>query len=371
MGASALPEFERRLGAVADRLLGGDGLDGADLEEGSNRPLDRGPFDQLLALARHERVTGVLAAVVRTGGLAVTDDQREQVAQAHRAAMAVALVLERLLLDTSETLTGNSVDHAVLKGSALAHLVYPDPGFRDFGDVDILVAPGQMPLAVRLLTVDGRARRQAAELARHWDRDFAKSVTLSERSGYEIDLHRTIAPGVFGLRIDPAGLLQRTQPFEVGGVTLRALSPEGQLLQACLHTAAGNRRVWLSSVCDIAALARSGQVDLARFHEMVVEWRAAAAVEEAVALVRQRLGGADVSRLLRGLRVAPADRRRLARYGTGAGFSGPALTGFAGLPPARWPAYARALLWPSAANLADRGLTRTAHLRRLASHVRA
>jgi hypothetical protein len=360
--APAVDETERRLGAIADQLLGGP------RRREHERPFDEVPFERLLRQARVERVTGILAEAVRRDVATVTDEQFDRVAEAHRGSMAIALMLERMLLRTTATLTANGVDHVVLKGSALAHLVYPSPSYRDFGDVDLLVAPGQMPLAVRILMADGSVRPHA-ELASGWDRDFAKSVTLTDRTDYEIDLHRTIAPGVFGLRIDPGGLLRDTQVFRLGGVALRALSPEGQLLQACIHTAAGNRRVWLSSVCDIVALSRSGAVDVGRFHEMVGAWGVAAVVEQAVASVRSRLGGADVSWLLAGLPVSDTDRRRLARYGSGLGFSGPARTGFAALPVTRWPVYARALVWPSAANLADRHLTRAQHLRRLRSHL--
>jgi hypothetical protein len=366
MGESAEQQTEWSLGVLADRLLGGRAR--ADDDGIGSVPLDPAAFERLVRLARAERVTGILAEVVRAELLAVTDEQFDEVAATHRGAMAIALVLERVLLEASDTLTAHGVDHVVLKGSALAHLAYPSTSFRDFGDVDLLIAPGRMPLAVRVLTAAG-ARRQHPELVPGWDRDFTKSVTLTHRSGYELDLHRTIAPGVFGLRIDAAGLLAATQPFEVGGVPLRALSPEGQLLQACIHAAAGNRRVWLSSVCDIVALSRSGRIDVERFDALVDGWELGAVVEAAVGLVAARLGGADVSWLLAGLRVSAADRRRLARYGSGEGFAGPARTGFTALPIARWPAYARALVWPSPANLADRHLTRAEHLRRLARHL--
>jgi len=353
---------EQLLGTLSEVLLGGDPDVVVVGEE-----LAPAAFDELVGLARQERVTGVLAASVREGLLVVSDEQFEAVALAHRGAMAVALVLERLLVESSRTLSANGVDHLVLKGPALAHLAYPDPGMRDYGDVDLLVAADLMPLAVRVLLASG-AHRPLAELAPGWDRSFAKSVTLVGASGYELDVHRTIAPGVFGLRVEPAILFTRTQTFTVGDVRLRALAPEGQLLQACMHAAAGNRRVWLSSVCDIVLLSRSGQVDRRRFHDLVQHWGVAAVVERAVAIVEDRLGGADVSDLLDGLIVSAVDRRRLGRYGHG--FSGPARTGFGALPLRRWPSYGRALFWPSGANLDDRGMSRVQHVRRLGRHLR-
>src|SRR5215470_4959073 len=92
-------------------------------------------------------------------------------------------------------------------------------------------------------------------------------------------------------------------------------------------------------------------------------WQLGAAIERATTITAERVEGADVSTLLDGMHVTAQDRRRLDRYGHG--FSGTALTGFAALPLRRWPQYARSLVWPSAASLRDRQLTRFGHLRRL------
>lgn len=330
-------------------------------------PLEDPAFRELLHQAQRDRVTGLVAHAVSEGIFLVDDDQFVQVAEAHRGAMAVTLVLEQMLTRVDDWFGAAEIEHVVLKGPAVAHAVYPDPSLRDFGDLDLLVPADQIDRAVALLS-DRGAKRQLAALTPGWDRYFAKSITMTDGSGYEIDLHRTIAPGVFGLRIDAAVLIANTQSFTVGGRECRALSPEGQLLQACIHTAAGNRRVWLSSICDIVQLARSGKVDLTTFRSWVTDWGLEAAIEQAVNVTRERLDGADVSWLGEGLAVTDADRRRLAQYS--GGFSGPALTGFAALPVIRWPRYARALAWPSAANLRDRGLTRKAHLHRLSTYLR-
>lgn len=357
------------LGRLANRLLTGAGP-GSETGAPIGPPVhldsdDPGAFPSLIREANHQRVTGVLAHSVANGLLEVDDEQFDLVARAHREAMAIALVLEQMLCRVHGVLFDAGIEHVVLKGPAVAHTVYPDPGVRDFGDIDLLFPAAQISDAVRVLEGEG-ARRQLSELAPGWDRNFAKSVTMTDSSGYELDLHRTIAPGVFGLRIDPSALFTGTQGFVVGGTELAALAPEGQILQACVHTAAGNRAVWLSSVCDIAQLTRSGRIEIDRFHDMVRRWDLAAVVERAVDIVARRLDGADVSVLMDGLTVRDRDRKRLLQYGRG--FSGPALTGFVALPARKWPSYARALAWPSADNLADRGLTRRTHLRRLASY---
>ena len=349
---------ERVLGQLGRRLIFGEGP--------SLGPFDPEELGDLVGAASGQRVRGLLAGGVSAGVLALAGDQVDEVAHAHRDAMAISLVLEQMLCRLHGWLSDAGIDHVVLKGPAIAHTAYEDPSLREFGDLDLLVPSEQIDRALAMLLRRG-ASRAMGELAPGWDRHFAKSITMSDRSGYEIDLHRTIAPGVFGLRIDPAELFARTQGFMVGGRQMRALPPDAQLLQACVHTAAGNRRVWLSSVCDIAQLAASGKVNLERFHSMATRWRLAAVVERATEVVRERLDGTDVSALTDGLRITEADRRHLSRYG--GGFPGPAITGFAALPLGQWVPYARALAWPSRQNLTDRGLTRRSHLRRLANHV--
>ena len=55
--------------------------------------------------------------------------------------MQSCVQLERVLLETVAELDALGAEFRVLKGTAVAHLDYPDPSWRGFGDIDLLVRP--------------------------------------------------------------------------------------------------------------------------------------------------------------------------------------------------------------------------------------
>ena len=155
------------------------------------RPLDArlpdGVWTALLAHCRSQRVTGFLALAVREGALPTRPDQAKEADTAHREAMSTVLVLERLLLDTADLLTGEGIAVRALKGSSVAHLDYPAPELRSFGDVDLLVRSEQFDDAVAAL---GRAghRRRFPQPRPGFDRRFSKGTSFVTDMGTEIDL---------------------------------------------------------------------------------------------------------------------------------------------------------------------------------------
>jgi hypothetical protein len=373
------PSPDRLLGRAAIDLLGLPPTTHGPLTAWPAGPLDDGAWQALHHTATSGRVTGLLAMATHGGLLPATPAQHEAAAAAHREAMAVALVLERMLIDTRRRLArADGIEPIVLKGPAVAHLDYPDPLWRDFGDIDLLVPAPQIRATIAAVESAG-GRRPMPEVRPGWDRRFAKSITLLDREGYEIDLHRTIAPGLFGLRVDPVRLFGHPDRFSVGGETFHALAPGARLLHACLHVAAGNREARMSSVVDVALLGSAAlgtgaraagttgpPAELARFRRLATDFGCSAAVERAVATAAERLG-ADVLALTDDLTVTDHDRHRLDHYGEG--FAGPAVGALEAVP-WRWrPAYLRALLWPSSDNLEARALTRGDHLRRLAGYA--
>jgi hypothetical protein len=115
------------------------------------------------------------------------------------------------------------LDPVLIKGWAAARL-YPDPGLRPYGDIDLCVPTGDLAAARRVL--EGEAGR------RYW-----------------VDLHAGFAdiasPGA-----DP--ILARTQRVDLDGDGIRVLAPEDHLHLLAVHFLrhGGWRPLWL---CDLAA----------------------------------------------------------------------------------------------------------------------
>ena len=104
------------------------------------------------------------------------------------------------------------LDFRVLKGSAVAHIDFPDPGLRSFGDVDMLVRAGDFGRAVGVLETMG-GRRRVPELRPGFDRRFGKGAVIKLPSDLEIDLHRTFVAGALGMTIDLDSLFKRKTPL--------------------------------------------------------------------------------------------------------------------------------------------------------------
>jgi len=219
----------------------------------------------MLRAVEEQKLIGVLATAIGQGHVVASDSERDAVARAHRRAMGEVLLLEEMLLAAVDVLDSVGIAHRVLKGSALSHTVHPDPSERSFGDNDLLVEPNRINEAVDALVAAGAVRPQP-RLTASFDRRFAKSVTLEWLHNTEIDIHRTLAPGPYGLLIDPHDLWVPAANFVIAGRCLSTFSPELHLLHAAIHVALGDVEPRLGNLRDLALLCNIGSLD----HEVVV-----------------------------------------------------------------------------------------------------
>jgi GNAT superfamily N-acetyltransferase len=245
--------------------------------------LDDCAWETVLANVVRHRVTGHLVRAIHDGTFPATEDQQAAAVDAHERALALALMLERLLLTTVAQLHAVKVTARVLRGPAVAHAVYPEPGLRSFGDIDLLVAPRDYDTAVTLLCSQG-ARRRYPEPRHGFDRRFGKGVCLETPSGLEIDLHRTFVAGPFGLAVNTDMLFGSSTKFSLGGQVLDGLDPEGRFLDACFHAALGDEHRRLVPLRDVAQMTICAGLDAARVRELCRVWRCGIVVQRAIGL---------------------------------------------------------------------------------------
>ena len=130
-----------------------------------------------------------------------------------------------------------------LKGSALAHLLYPEAGLRPMSDIDVLVKSDDLPAAVDLLNRLGfsHAPLNLDDL----DKRRHLPVFIKEDDGYVIQLELHFAmlqrnDGQPWFRLED--LLSPLQTFSpVPGVSALALGHEDMLFHLCQHTLYNNR----------------------------------------------------------------------------------------------------------------------------------
>lgn len=256
-----------------------------------DEPLPDEQWVELLTGAHRHRITGLLDAAVRDGALPATQEQAAAARAAHRRVQLRVLWLEGQLVRVVDRLSAASLDSRVLKGSAVAHLDYPEPSLRSFVDLDLLVRGRDVDRVVQVLG-DAGLQRTLAEPRPGFDRRFDKGMTLVPADGsavYELDLHRTFVLGPWGVLMDCDDLWDDGVEFTLGGHRLRALTPANRFMHACFHAALGDWPLRLGSLRDIAQMLRTQDSDPADIRRTAAAWGADAVVATAVSDARRLL----------------------------------------------------------------------------------
>lgn len=306
------------------------------------------------ASVRAQRLTGLAVAALEAGRLGAPEGARPELLADHRAAMLTVLTLERELLALAPIFEEAGIDVLVLKGPAFAHAFYPNASWRAYGDLDLLVRTQDWRTACDVL-VDVGYRRVIPEPRPGFDERFGKSATHVGLDGLQIDLHRTLALGAFGVWSDPGMLFGRTASFSLAGRSLRRLDDTGALLHACVHATLGSWPPRLLPLRDVAVIADSASVDWEVLWDLAASWRLPAVIGHALKASSDTLGAPLPPGALAFLTTKPSlsERRLLAAYTTNRrARGGMALSTLraAGGVRARL-AYARALLFPDRAFL--------------------
>jgi len=233
-----------------------------------------------------ERIIGVGVQALEEGVLELPEGAAERLVARHDAVMSQTLNVEIMAIRVSGLLEQFGIRHRLLKGAALAHTVAVTPSERSFRDVDILVSGSDLPTVVSRLLAEG-AQRLQPELRPGFDERFGKSVTM-RLDNVEVDLHRLLAPGPFGVWMRPDDLFVLRSHVEIGGVDIPTFDATDHLIHACYHAALGQRVPVLSNLRDIVLLT-SDEIDWERFDETVSRWRGTAVIQRSVVLIADRL----------------------------------------------------------------------------------
>jgi hypothetical protein len=293
-----------------------NGLVGSSLEPLS-QPLDTSRWKRLLQRVHMQRLAGLLASAIDDGELAVTPDQAEEAHQLHATFMQICLELEADLLEVADIFDRSAVRHRVLKGPAVAHLDYPDPALRVFGDIDILVPSAQFDTAAAALAEAGYSRK-FTEVRPGFDHRFGKGASFRGPNGHEIDLHRTFVMGPYGLTLDLDDVWQAADRFEVAGRSFETLDADQRFLHACYHAALGNVRPGLVALRDLAGMLQRTErpIDVDRVLRLSAAWRSQAVVARALCLAWEffALPETPLARWARDFSPGDRDREALRTY---------------------------------------------------------
>jgi Uncharacterised nucleotidyltransferase len=262
--------------------IAAEGLPGGTTRPPEPRPLSDHAWGALLDEVRRERLDGLLLRAIMAGTIAVTAAQHEEACRVADAAAGLAVRLERRAADAVAVLTAANIDSRVLKGTAVAHLDYPEPSDRHHGDVDLLVPSAAFGAAVAALRSAGWHRAHGP-MARGWHRRFGKALVLRDAAGLEIDLHRTLADGAPGVWVVEADLWVPGQTVELDGRRAIALPREQRFAHACLHACLGAWPSRAMALRDVAQMASDPDLDLVIVRALAQRWRASLSITTALA----------------------------------------------------------------------------------------
>ncbi|MGH2692154.1 MAG: nucleotidyltransferase family protein [Actinomycetota bacterium] len=332
------------------RFIAAFGMSPADpTEGGAGRAVPDADAAALTGQLAIERLTGLATAAMDAGRLVIGEVHKRRILDHHERAMMQALALERQLLAVASAFEERGLEMVVLKGPVLANLVYPDPSWRPFGDLDVLVRTKDWREACQQLSEFGFVRR-LPEPRLGFDERFGKAAVHRRSDGLEVDLHRSLVLGPFGFWIRSEELFDRTQEFRLAGRSLKRLDDAALFLHACVH-ALGWRPSLLLTLRDVAETAHLGQLDWAEAVELARRWRIGPVVRHALETSAASLRVRLPDQVGAFLEATPSkwERRVLSAYtGTRRAKGGIALLTIRALPDLRSKmAYVRALVYPS------------------------
>jgi len=221
-----------------------------------------------------------------------------------RHAVAAFAAQGHLLARIGAAFAAAALPVCLLKGLALAYTVYPEPAARHVGDIDLWVAPADLPRALGLLPALGLLRPQWDSRPARFLLTFGKEVLFQPPGDpppfLMVDLHwHPTAPWWMRsvLHIPEAQLWATAQPLAPAGQPYLALAPTETLFYLCLHSGLGHRYEGLRWLVDLAAVLDGGGVDWAWLDDLIAGSGTRVIVWRALDLLDGWLGRRTVARL--------------------------------------------------------------------------
>ena len=177
------------------------------------------------------------------------------------------------LQEVASVLRGAGIEIVVLKGAALAELVYENRDLRPMVDLDLLVKPELAERAIEVLLAAGFVRAGNPMLRPGFEREFRVEAELLSPGvpAVSVEIHWHLTGPLFVCRrVDYEQLWQRVTPVTIASSPVLVLGPEDWVLQQVAHACYKHRRVRLLDLWDLDHLVRflGDRVDWDRLVEL-------------------------------------------------------------------------------------------------------
>jgi len=211
--------------------------------------------DELASAAEQHGMEPLVLAHIEHRGLAVSADLRTRLRARQTQHAHAAAVRTRVVADVAGAMAQAQVPFLVLKGAALAHLVYDDARLRPMRDVDLLIRGADAGRAQDVLLACGF--RSSGGVVPHRHHHLQGMAKTQDGAMVTIELHHELMERTdFVAPLDYDDLIRGSQPFEWGGTSYRTLGCEDMLWHVYAHAFAINNTlrpvsIRLVSVADL------------------------------------------------------------------------------------------------------------------------
>lgn len=154
-----------------------------------------------------------------------------------------------------DALNAAGIAHVVLKGAALAHILYARPDLRPMGDLDILVAPAEAHRAQDVLCSLGFEAPAIHERARRFHHHLPIATRRRHGIVVNVEIHRDALSGTEPARMRLDGRRGPMREFAANGRRLRAFGHEDMLTHLCAHLLGPGDPIRLIKVADFVGYA--------------------------------------------------------------------------------------------------------------------
>ena len=191
-------------------------------------------FDDLAVAAEQHGMEMLVLAHVERGGLAIPDDIRARLSARRTQHAHAGAVRAQVIAGVADAMARAGVPFLVLKGAALAHLVYDDSRLRPMRDVDLLVRKTDAARSLDVLTRCGFESSGIVLPTHH--HHMPPMARTQQGATVTIEVHRELLyPTPFVSPRDYDDVIQRSQPFAWGTLTCRTLGFEDMLWHVYAH----------------------------------------------------------------------------------------------------------------------------------------
>lgn len=213
-------------------------------------------WPNLLTQAEQHNLSPLLYRHLRAANAALPPDTGHQLrglVLRHRHANRVR---GQILSEILAAYHAAGIEVLLLKGAALAHLVYPQPGLRPMRDIDLLVRPNDAARAQAILGELGFAAPEEYPAAKEMHHHLASATRQVEGFSVSVEVHHNVFMEESHLSLDFGQLT--ASPFEFAlpdGTPACTLGGEDMLWHLCHHVASISQPFRLIWVVDVTAFA--------------------------------------------------------------------------------------------------------------------